>query len=182
MGRLVYVHRARVGGIGAIVALAVFAPVVHAQTTQTAGHARIAQAASRATPQVPDEVAVPVKGTLTRRPSEIVYSGDGSGFIAGSVGTTAKPAPITWGRWTRQSANGEGSNWIDNCKPDCATGHFAHYLMTVRLSRGKRLGGHLVFTQMTWEYIGRPPPRQHHVETLRLEYRRSGGGEFLWGE
>lgn len=49
--------------------------------------------------------------------------GDGAVYLAVS----------SWSQWSAASAAGLGAVYVDNCQPDCATGHFARYPARVSL-------------------------------------------------
>ncbi|MEU0947201.1 hypothetical protein ABZ379_31405 [Streptomyces canus] len=44
-------------------------------------------------------------------------------------------ASLHWTRWDAASARAKGVNWVNDCKPYCAAGHFHAYPVTVRLDR-----------------------------------------------
>jgi hypothetical protein len=67
------------------------------------------------------------------------------------AGARAK-SPIRWRSWTQRSAVGTGAMWVDPCHPDCAAEGYYPYPATVRLSDPQRLGGHLVFSEISITY------------------------------
>ncbi|MFF7048088.1 hypothetical protein ACFY94_06895 [Streptomyces griseorubiginosus] len=46
-------------------------------------------------------------------------------------------ASLHWTRWDARGARAEGVNWVNDCKPYCAAGHFHAYRVTVRLDRSR---------------------------------------------
>ncbi|MFD5407875.1 hypothetical protein, partial [Streptomyces griseorubiginosus] len=44
-------------------------------------------------------------------------------------------ASLHWTRWDARGARAAGVNWVNDCKPYCAAGHFHAYPVTVRLDR-----------------------------------------------
>ena len=46
-------------------------------------------------------------------------------------------ASLHWTRWDAGGARAEGVNWVNDCKPYCAAGHFHAYPVTVRLDRSQ---------------------------------------------
>jgi len=46
-------------------------------------------------------------------------------------------ASLHWTRWDAASARAEGVNWVNDCKPYCAAGHFHAYRVAVRLDRAQ---------------------------------------------
>ena len=86
------------------------------------------------------------------RPAQITYTGDGSGILGGSGGTSAAhPGRLKWTGWTRTGATGSGTVWIDDCKPDCADGTFNGHRVKVNAFRPVK--GH--FTRLTLRYTYR---------------------------
>ncbi len=62
-----------------------------------------------------------------------------------------------WARWTRAGAVSQGTLWVDDCRPDCAAGHYRRYPATVTLSRVADRGGVRFFSRMSLRYYhGRP--------------------------
>jgi hypothetical protein len=116
-------------------------------------------------------------GTVTKgqnvlvRPGQIVYTGDGSGFLAGpgKGGRRPKPTRLKWSSWTAGAAVGSGDNWLNNCEPFCAAGTFSQYATTIKLYRPRTMLGLSVFTRMTLHYTGRPNPFTHKPsQTFKL--------------
>jgi hypothetical protein len=113
------------------------------------------------------------------RPVRITYTGDGSGFLAGSgvAGKGSNATNLRWTRWTRDQASATGANWLDNCDPDCAAGRFAPEPVTITLSNPRRLGGYLVFTKVELRYIGRLATGQtSRTETMPITFNPQAGG------
>jgi hypothetical protein len=72
----------------------------------------------------------------------------------------------SWKYWTASSARTKTATlWVDNCKPDCATGSFQKYPATLVLYRPRTAHGTRYFTRM------------------RLQYRHNGPRmyTFRWG-
>jgi hypothetical protein len=119
---------------------------------------------------------------LQEKPYQLVYTGDGTGQLAGP-GRHGSHSPRAWGRlrwskWGTTSAAGTGDDWIDNCNPDCARGKFTPYHVDITLRRPEYEHGYEVFTRLTIRYTGRRPPFAKRAETWSLSY--SDGG-FGWG-
>jgi hypothetical protein len=131
--------------------------------------------------------AVADGGTVTQgknvlvRPKQIVYTGDGSGFLAGpgKTGRRPKPSNLKWTSWTGNAALGSGDDWINNCEPFCAAGSFSEHAVNIKLYRPRKMLGLLVFTRMTLHYTHGPNPFTHKSsETFKL-----GGGpvrQLFW--
>lgn len=123
-------------------------------------------------------VLTSVTGSLGWKPRQIVYTGDGSGFMAGT------PTPrqhLIWTSWTTRQGRGRGATWIDTCTPDCAQGRDVAYPMKIRVYRPERVAGHLVFTRMTTTFTDGFPPYpgyRHRSVTYRLI--KAGHGHVFW--
>lgn len=85
------------------------------------------------------------------RPASIVFAcGDGN-FYATS---------LHWSSWGATSAAAAGVGHQNDCKPDCAAGHFHAYPLDVRLSRPVRcVHGRTEFSRWAWTFTG-PRPAQ----------------------
>lgn len=104
----------------------------------------------------------PGKNVLVR-PRQIVYTGDGTGFLAGpgKAGRHPKPGKLKWTSWTSGAALGSGDDWLNNCEPFCAAGTFSQHAVNIKLFRPRRLLGLLVFTRMRLVYTHGPNPFTH---------------------
>jgi hypothetical protein len=114
------------------------------------------------------------------RPKQIVYSGDGSGFLAGAgtAGRHPKPGRLTWSAWTSGAAQGSGDDWLDNCKPFCAAGSFSQHAVAITLFRPRRMLGLRVFTRMRLRYTHGPNPFTHKgSESFKLV---RAGSQLFW--
>jgi hypothetical protein len=128
--------------------------------------AALATAAVAAAAALPGAIAY--SGTASRsnpavKPPYIVFSGDSSHLFAGAHSVRTK---IHWTSWTASGATTtSAAMWIDNCEPSCANGRFSGYPVTITLSRPGRLGGHLMFTRLTFTFTSRSSPGYRHSET-----------------
>jgi hypothetical protein len=114
------------------------------------------------------------------RPNQIVYTGDGSGFLAGpgKTGRRPKPGKLKWSAWTGSAALGAGDDWLNNCEPFCAAGSFSEHAVNIKLYRPRTMLGVLVFTRMNIHYTHGPNPFTHKTaETLGL---KSVAGQLFW--
>jgi hypothetical protein len=82
------------------------------------------------------------------RPRTIVFAcGDGN-FFATS---------LRWTRWDASLATATGMGHQNDCKPDCARGHFHAYRVGVRLSAPVACVGTNEFTRLSWRFLrGKP--------------------------
>ena len=125
-------------------------------------------------------------GTVTQgknvlvRPKQIVYTGDGSGFLAGpgTAGRRPKPGKLKWSTWTTSAAQGTGDDWINDCEPFCAAGKFSQHAVTITLFRPRTLLGLRVFTRMRVHYTRGPNPFTHR-STATFTLARSGK-QLFW--
>ncbi len=120
---------------------------------------------------------------ISYRPAEIIFSTDGSSYLAGNGASAKSPGKIRWTSWTGSEALGSGANWLHNCTPSCAQGRYADYPAFVLAYRPKVLGNHLVFTRLTVIYpVAYPPDSAYKTGawTLRLEYVGGSGGNYFW--
>ncbi len=67
------------------------------------------------------------------RPHFVQLSADGALYLGGSR-KSGKIGPISWRRWSSSAARGNGYLWVDNCKPDCASGKFTGHKVGISAS------------------------------------------------
>lgn len=131
--------------------------------------APVALASSASRPTLPAYSGPYSKHLLKVRPGVIIYTGDGSGYLAGRK---AK-GKLRWSSWTSRSADATGANWVNDCTPDCARGKFHSYALALHAYRPKRLDGHLVFTRMTVTYEHKKPAYiRADVQTWKVVYEQ----------
>lgn len=72
------------------------------------------------------------------RPAVIEYTGDGTGVIGGTDGTSIQsPGHLRWTEYSKTRGRATGSVWVNDCEPDCASGTFAAVPVSVRVSSPK---------------------------------------------
>lgn len=74
--------------------------------------------------------------THAYKPSSLNPSVDGSLYVRG----------MRWTVWDDHEAIGRGVAHVNDCRPDCADGHYAQHRVTVRLSSPRELCGSRFFT------------------------------------
>ena len=74
--------------------------------------------------------------THAYKPRRLNPSVDGSLFIG----------DMRWTAWDDRNAVGSGVAHVNDCKPDCADGHYSSYHVTVRLAQPRELCGSRFFT------------------------------------
>lgn len=129
-------------------------------------------------PKLPDASGHLSSRQFKVRPSTILISGDGSFFFAGRKKPGHKAAPLNWTSWTASGGHGKGLAWLDNCKPSCAAGTFHRYPVRLHAWRPRHLGGHFIFTRLTYTYTGTIPPRSRRSYVLQVE--QPSHGTFGW--
>jgi hypothetical protein len=139
--------------------------------------ASVTSAALAAKPKVAGEGPAVPGGNPSVKPTEIIYTGDGSGLLAGLHKKPHAFNPIKWSSWRKHAANGSGANWIDNCTPSCAQGTFIGYPVTIKLFRPRVKAGYDVFTRMTLTYTGQKPS---FVHTSTVTWKLVVNGTFFF--
>ena len=134
-----------------------------------------ASAALAAIPTFPALTGPPAKGNPVAKPTEIVYTGDGSQFFAG--GGSKKPGKLHWTTWNSTAGLGSGDQWINNCTPSCAAGTFSKYPVTLKAYQPKKEGKYLIFTRLKVTYTGKKPGHKKSF-TWKVSYSK---GIFLIG-
>lgn len=85
---------------------------------------------------------------MKTEPTQIVTTGDGSGYVKN----------LTWSGWGNARAVGAGVLELDNCKPSCAQGTFTGYPATITLSGLTPFGnGKHAYSVMTISAPAAPP-------------------------
>jgi hypothetical protein len=141
----------------------------------------VAGAAALAKVQVPayDGPALAGKNPQVR-PAQIIYTGDGSGLLAGRGTRSRRPkfGRLHWTSWNATEGRAFGADWADNCLPDCADGTFTPYPVNIKVFRPRVLEGHRIFTRMQVTYTGKLPERVHNrVQIWKVE---ASHGQYFW--
>jgi hypothetical protein len=118
------------------------------------GLAVAASAALAATPTLPGFSGPPSKDNPMAKPTEIVYSGDGSQFFAGTK-HPHRAGNLHWTVWSGTKGLGTGYQWINNCEPSCANGKFSLFPVTLTASQPKKESKYLIFTRLKVTYTGK---------------------------
>ena len=75
------------------------------------------------------------------RPGSIVYTGDGTGVLAGR-GTRSRHPKFGRLHWTASNpteGRAFGADWVNNCVPFCAAGTFTPYPVNIKVFRPRLL-------------------------------------------
>lgn len=84
---------------------------------------------------------------VVRPRSIVVACGDGNFYLT----------RLSWSSWTATRAGGTGTGHQNDCKPNCAAGHFHTYPAEVTLSKPRTCAGHKVFTTLSWRFTTQTP-------------------------
>jgi hypothetical protein len=129
-GRARVVRRTALAVLLAVTAVILLAPAVEAAT-------------------LPSILTQDAKHPFRVRPASIDYTGDATGFIGGTDGTSVRNlGHIQWPVYTSRQAVGRGLVWLNDCEPDCAEGTFSS--TPVSLHAFSPGGGH--FRRLTLKY------------------------------
>ncbi len=129
-----------------------------------------ASAAIAATPTMPAFFGPPSKNNPVAKPPEIVYSGDGSEFFAGTK-SAKRAGKLHWTTWNGSVGLGSGYQWIDNCSPSCANGKFALFPVTLKVYRPRKESKYFIFTRLQVTYTGKKPGHRSSF-IWKLSYTR----------
>jgi hypothetical protein len=74
------------------------------------------------------------------RPATLSFGADGGQLVFGPGVTQAQvhaghDGHIRWEKWNATGARGVGTVWINQCRPNCAAGHYLSYPVTVQAAR-----------------------------------------------
>jgi hypothetical protein len=96
-------------------------------------------------------------GEMRTEPAQLLTSGDGSGYVRA----------VTWSDWGDPTASGAGTLEIDNCRPNCAQGHFTGYPATITVSGLTPYGsGKQAYADMTITAPSSPAGPYHYKKLL----------------
>jgi hypothetical protein len=111
----------------------------------------VAPAAAHAA--LPGVLTQDVQHPFVVRPASIGYTGDGTGIIGGSDGSSARhPGHLRWTTYTHRQGIASGAVWIDDCRPDCADGTFRKVPADVHVFRPRH--GRFTRLLLTYTYAG----------------------------
>jgi hypothetical protein len=108
---------------------------------------------------------------LKLKPKSITLTADGSDIIGNGKNG------LKWSAWTATGATGSGSQYINNCNPNCAGGKTTAYPVTLKASSAKTLHGVLAFNTLTVSYTGKLPAKTRRTWSLKLTF---ASGTFGW--
>jgi hypothetical protein len=84
------------------------------------------------------------------KPHRIVVTCADAGFVL---------RHLSWSSWRKTVAHGKGTAYVNNCKPNCANGHFDRFPVNVKLSKVVTCSGAhpKQFKRVTYTYTGNKP-------------------------
>jgi hypothetical protein len=90
-----------------------------------------------------------------------------------------------WTSWTPRLASGHGTFWENDCKPDCADGHFHYYPSLAVLWGSATVEGHPAdrrYTELTVIFTGKMRPPVYVVKNGQLDatYPLTQTFEAIW--
>jgi hypothetical protein len=151
----------------------------------------LAGAAALMASAVPAHAGAPLPRLLTKdfattfavKPPHVFVSGDGSAILAGTaawIGRNPNPkdvagefGTIAWETWTATSATGLGFYWLDNCKPNCATGTYYPHPVAIVASHARKA----VFTRLAITGGALAPIGRGKTITFTLQHLSNG---YVW--
>ncbi|HEY3906251.1 MAG TPA: hypothetical protein VGM14_20240 [Streptosporangiaceae bacterium] len=108
------------------------------------------------------------------KPKLVNCSGIGTvkpkGFIITCADAGDSLTKLKWSNWST-TASGKGTDVVNDCKPNCAEGHFHKYGVDVSLFRVKPWSHHAgqrYYTRMGLTYTGKVPHGFHRHRTVNL--------------
>lgn len=98
-------------------------------------------------------------GPLLAAPTQLMLAcADGNYYLAG----------LRWRHWGGAAASASGTAHANDCKPDCAAGHFHSYPVTVTADRPRRCNSARYYARLTIVYANKRPAgiAKRDVQTL----------------
>jgi hypothetical protein len=87
------------------------------------------------------------------RPKTLEISGDGEILVH----------PAKWSSWTSTAARGHGTLRVDNCKPNCAQGHYKDHKVRMILVDSHKKCGKWFFTKLRINFTAKNYTGKRHV-------------------
>lgn len=104
------------------------------------------------------------------RPATIGYTGDGTGIIGGTDGTSVRNlGHLRWTTYSVRLGSAIGLVWLDNCTPSCAGGRFSPSRAQVRVTEPTH--GHFRLLTLRYSYHG-----HRYVDRRVAQYYRGSAG------
>jgi hypothetical protein len=104
------------------------------------------------------------------RPASISYTGDATGIVGGTDGTSVRrPGHLRWTRYTQRQGTARGVVWLNDCDPSCAGGRFSALPATVHVFSP----AHGRFTRLTLQFTDHG---KHVTDRRRIEHMQASDG------
>jgi hypothetical protein len=140
-------------------------PVLLAATIIAAGASPVAAAA------LPTVLTQHAQQPFATRPASISYTGDGTGIIGGTDGTSVRhPGHLRWTRYTQRQGTARGVVWLNDCDPSCAGGQFSALPVTVHVFAP----AHGRFTRLTLQFTDHG---KHVTDRRRIQHMKASAGD-----
>jgi hypothetical protein len=96
------------------------------------------------------------QGKLLVKPASITLAcGDGNFYVEN----------LKWTGWGQSFAAATGTAKANDCRPNCAAGHFHSYPMLLIVTGSQSCGGHPAYARVVYAFVGRSPyPQSTKVE------------------
>jgi hypothetical protein len=113
--------------------------------------------------------------TLKVKPSQIIWTGDGTGVFAGRGKPSRRPkfGRLHWSEWTASEGRATGANWLNDCIPFCAAGKYTPHNVKLTAYRPRVLSGFKVFTRLKVVYTGNVPRGDKRTSVFTIDQRRN---------
>jgi hypothetical protein len=99
--------------------------------------------------KLPKVLTQHVKHLFVVRPATIEYTGDGTGVLGGTDGSSVRhPGRLDWTKYNRRQGYAKGVDWLNDCRPSCAEGDFHRVPVRVHVFRPR----HGRFTRLTLRF------------------------------
>jgi hypothetical protein len=95
------------------------------------------------------------------RPASVVLAcGDGNFSVA----------KLAWTGWGQSFAAGRGTGSVNDCKPNCAAGHFHSYPVILLATGRQRCHGSPAYNSITYAFITQPPFQAKTVKDATVSF------------
>lgn len=124
------------------------------------------QSARGDAPRLPSFAGCFSKSPQIRPRTILVACGDGNFFVT----------HLRWSHWNITDATGVGIGHQNDCRPDCARGHFHFYRVALRLFRPEGCtDGRREFTRLSYRFVSSKPSGVVRGDTLKSPFYRGTG-------
>ena len=136
-----------------------------------AGCSASTSSSTPAAPSAPSSAAVPVRVAQDHSPYVLwdcssTARVEPSSFVLACADGNAGLTNLHWNKWAPGAAAGTGTEYVNDCQPYCAAGHFHNYPVEIRLTGRYLVAPNKPFSygRITLTYTGARPPLQTGVK------------------